>query len=81
MLEVARIHKVETGSSLKAFVDVVVEEAFIIKGVRIIEGKKGLFVGMPKSLEKDGKWYDIVKILDDRVKQEFQDTVLAAYNA
>ena len=81
MIEVARLYKVETGSSLKAFVDVVVEEAFIIKGVRIIEGKKGLFVGMPKSLEKDGKWYDIVKILDDRVKQEFQDTVLAAYNA
>ena len=81
MIEVARMHKVETGSSLKAFVDVVVEEAFIIKGVRIIEGKKGLFVGMPKSLEKDGKWYDIVKILDDRVKQEFQNTVLAAYNA
>ena len=81
MIEVARVHKLENGSSLKAFVDVVVEEAFVIKGVRIIEGKKGLFIGMPKSEGKDGKWYDVVKILNDDLKQKFQDTVLAAYGA
>ena len=81
MIEVARVHKLENGSSLKAFVDVVIDEAFVIKGVRIIKGKNGLFAGMPKSEGKDGKWYDVVKILNDDLKQKFQDTVLAAYNA
>ena len=81
MLEVARIHKVETGSSLKAFVDVVVEEAFVIKGVRVIKGKKGLFVGMPITQGKDGKWYSVVEISNDDLKKKFQDIVLAAYNA
>jgi len=81
MIEIARLHKLDNGSSLKAFADVIVEEAFVIKGVRVIEGKKGLFAGMPKTQGKDGKWYDIVKILDDGLKQEFQDTVLEAYNS
>jgi len=81
MIEVARLHKLENDSSLKAFADVIIEEAFVIKGVRIIEGKNGLFAGMPKSEGKDGKWYDVVKILDDGLKQEFQDKVLEAYNA
>ena len=81
MIEVARVHKLENGSSLKAFVDVVIDEAFVIKGVKIVEGKNGLFAGMPKSEGKDGKWYDVVKILNDDLKQKFQDIVLAAYNA
>ncbi|MFA5143741.1 MAG: SpoVG family protein [Candidatus Omnitrophota bacterium] len=82
MIEVARVYKLDNGSkSLKAFADVMIDEAFVIKGVRIIEGKNGLFVAMPKSEGKDGKWYDIVKILNDDVKQKFQDTVLAAYSA
>ena len=81
MIEVARVHKLENGSSLKAFVDVVIDEAFVIKGVKIVEGKNGLFAGMPKSEGKDGKWYDVVKILKDDLKQKFQDIVLAAYNA
>ena len=81
MIEIARLHKLDNDSSLKAFADVIIEEAFVIKGVRIIEGKNGLFVGMPKSEGKDGKWYDVVKILKNDLKQKFQDTVLAAYNA
>ena len=81
MIEIARLHKLDNDSSLKAFADVIIEEAFVIKGVRIIEGKNGLFVAMPETQGKDGKWYSIVTILNDGVKQEFQDTVLTAYNA
>jgi stage V sporulation protein G len=81
MIEVARVHRIEGDSSLKAFADVMIEDAFVIKGIRVIEGKNGLFVAMPKSEGKDGKWYEIVKILDDKVKEEFEKAVLEAYNA
>lgn len=80
MIEVARLHRVENGSSLKAFADVVIEQV-LVKGVRIVEGRNGLFAAMPKSQGKDGKWYDTVKILDDELKQKLQDAVLEAYNA
>ncbi len=79
MIEVARLYRVENDSSLKAFADVIIGQV-LVKGVRVVEGKNGLFAGMPKSQGKDGKWYDTVKILDDELKQELQDRVLEAYN-
>jgi stage V sporulation protein G len=80
MIEIARLYRVENDSSLKAFVDVIFNGQLLIKGVRVIEGKNGLFAGMPKSQGKDGKWYETVRILDEELKQELQDTVLGAYN-
>ena len=79
MIEVARLYRVDNISSLKAFADVVIGQ-LLVKGVRVVQGKNGLFAGMPKSQGKDGKWYDTVKILDDELKQELQDTLLEAYN-
>ena len=79
MIEVARLYRVDNISSVKAFADVIIGQV-LVKGIRLVEGKNGLFAGMPKSQGKDGKWYDTVKILDDELKQELQDTLLEAYN-
>ena len=80
MIEVARLYRVDNISSVKAFADVIFNGQLLVKGVRVVEGKNGLFAGMPKSQGKDGKWYDTVKIVDDELKQELQDTLLEAYN-
>ena len=80
MLEVARLHKFDGNSALKAFADVVVAEQVLVKGVRVIEGKDGLFVAMPKSQGKDGRWYEIVSLLDEELKQALQEAVLEAFN-
>jgi stage V sporulation protein G len=79
MIEVARVYKIDNISSVKAFADVVIGQV-LVKGVRVVQGKNGLFAGMPKAKGKDGKWYDTVKILDDKLQQELQDTLLEAYN-
>lgn len=50
MMEVTevRVNLVETGDSkLKAFVTITIENAFVVRDLKIIEGKKGLFVAMP----------------------------------
>jgi len=31
---------------------------YIVKGLRVVEGSKGLFLSMPQEKAKDGKWYD-----------------------
>ena len=79
MIEVARMYRVETGSPLKAFVDVSINQV-LVKGVRIVEGKNGLFITMPQTQAKDGKWYPSVMLLDDGLKDEPQEAVLEAYN-
>ena len=80
-IEVSRIHKLDGAGAIKAFADVSIADAFIIKGVRVMEGKEGLFVAMPREEGKDGKWYSVVIPLTREVKDEIERIVLEAYGA
>ena len=80
MIEVARLHKLESNGPLRAFADVVIGQV-LVKGVRVIDGKNGLFLTMPQTQGKDGKWYCTVMLLDDSLKDELQEVVIEAYNA
>jgi len=80
-IEVSRIHKLDGTGSTKAFCDLSVADSFMIKGLRIVEGKDGLFVCMPREEGKDGKWYNTVIPLKRDVKDEIERIVLEAYGA
>jgi DNA-binding cell septation regulator SpoVG len=74
-----RIHDEER--NLKAFVDIEVNDLLLIKGFQVMNGKKGIFVSMPRQKGKDGRWYDIVKPIDPEVMNKIKEVVLAAYEA
>ncbi|MCX5680121.1 MAG: SpoVG family protein [Candidatus Omnitrophica bacterium] len=78
-LEVSRLHKLDGTGSTKAFCDLSVFDSFVIKGLRIVEGEKGLFVSMPREEGKDGKWYNTVIPLKREIKDEIERLVLEAY--
>ena len=80
-LSVKRINRMDGTGNLKAFCDLEVAEAFLIKGVRVVEGKNGLFVSMPQEQGKDGNWYDTVFPLTKEARQQVSEVVLAAYQA
>ena len=83
MIEVARVYKVEKDEgSLKAFVDIKVADAVLIKGIRVMAKKDGgLFAAMPSNLGGDGKYYPTVKFLTAEANEELQKVVLEAYEA
>ena len=78
-LEVRRMVKFEGSGSLKAFCDLAIGEQFLVKGLRVVEGKHGLFVSMPREQGKDRKWYDSVVALNREAKDEVNRAVLEAY--
>ncbi|MCU0651539.1 MAG: SpoVG family protein [Candidatus Omnitrophica bacterium] len=78
LIEVSRIHKLEGDSKTKAFVDVSLG-GIVVKGLKVIDGSNGLFVGMPRHQGKDGKWYDTVYPSTKEIKEELSSLVLAAY--
>lgn len=80
-IEVSRIHKLDGTGSTKAFCDLSVADSFMIKGLRIVEGKDGLFVCMPREEGRDGKWYNTVIPLKREIKDEIERIVLEAYGA
>ena len=78
-LSVKRMVRFDGEGSLKAFCDLAVGEMLLIKGLRVIEGKRGLFVSMPRQQGKDAKWYESVVALTKEVSAEVARVVLQAY--
>ena len=77
-VEVVRLYRFEGESKVKAFADVAIGD-FIVKGLKLVKGEKGLFLSMPQEKSKDGKWYDSFYPKTKEARQQLQETVLAAY--
>ena len=52
--EVKRLYKFDNDGATKAMVDVAVNEEILIKGFKVVNGKNGLFVGLPSQPGKNG---------------------------
>lgn len=78
-IRVERIHRLDSEGPLKGFADISIAGSFLIKGLRIISGKKGLFVGMPSEQGKDGKWYNTVDVMGEDIREKLSEVVLSTY--
>lgn len=77
--KVTRLYKFDNDGATKAICDVSISDEFLVKGFRIIEGKEGLFVGMPRDKGKDGKWYNSVFPLTTAAREALEQALLAVY--
>lgn len=53
---------------------------FVIKGVRVVESDKGLFVSMPSHKDRDGKYQDIAFPTTAAGRELVNSAVLAEYD-
>ncbi len=71
------------GSSLLAFASAELGHAFAITGIRVIEGKEGVFVAMPsRNIAKEGaeaEWKDIAFPITAAMREAVSEAVLGAY--
>lgn len=78
-VKVDKITRLENGSKLKAFCDLVFGDLFLVKGFRVVESEKGMFVGMPQQRSIQGKWFNVFMPASNEVKEYINEVVLAAY--
>ena len=78
-VKVVRLYRFSGEGATKAMCDISLADEFLVKGLRIVEGKKGLFVSMPRQAGKDGKWYDSAGPLTDGMRETLSEAVLSAY--
>ena len=78
-IQVDRMYRFDNGGQLKAFCDVCYH-GLSIKGYRVCEGKKGLFVSAPAEIGKDGCWYNTVVPTTAEIKEAIERAILEAYN-
>lgn len=67
-------------SKTKAFIDLELDNALVIKGLTLVEGKKGLFLSFPSTKGKDGKFYKSIYSLDKEWTMLLQDACVKKYN-
>ena len=81
-VEIERIKKVDALPT-KAFADIIVDNMLVLKGYRVVQGKKELFVSPPQHKGKNGKFWSDVFIKNDKdgtIRKIITDVILKAYN-
>lgn len=66
---------------LKAYVSITIENCFVVRDIKVIQGPGGLFVAMPSKKRKDGQFRDIAHPLNQETRAYIEDEVFNAYEA
>jgi len=64
---------------LRAYVSLTFDHAFVIKDIKIVEGRNGLFVSMPSRRRKDGKYQDIAHPINSDFRKMVEDCIFSRY--
>jgi stage V sporulation protein G len=68
-----------TERKVKAYASIVLDDCFIVRDIKVINGDNKLFVAMPSKKMKDGSYRDTVHPLNSSTRQMIESTVLEAY--
>lgn len=75
-----KIRKVgNSEGKLKAIASIVIDNSIAIHDIRIIDGDKGLFIGMPARKFSDGEFNDIAHPVNTETRVMLQDMILTKY--
>jgi stage V sporulation protein G len=64
---------------LRAYVTITLENVFVVRDLKIINGNTGLFFAMPSKKRKDGQFRDIAHPLNQEFREEIERSVFEAY--
>lgn len=64
---------------LKAYVTITIDDCFVIRDLKVINGNNGLFVAMPSKKRKDGTFKDTAHPVNNQTREMIEKKVLSAY--
>lgn len=74
-----RLKKLNNGSKMKAIASITIDDAFVVREIRVIEGQNGLFVAMPSRKIPSGEFRDIAHPINSETRQLIQNLILDEY--
>lgn len=75
-----KVYPARDSGRLKAYAIIIFDNAFIVRDLKIIDGRKGLFVSMPSRRRKDGQFRDVVHPLNSEIRKQIEDAVIQEYH-
>jgi stage V sporulation protein G len=68
-------------AKLKAFASITLEDCFVIRGLKVIEGNNSrMFVAMPSRKRPDGRHQDLAHPITKEMRQAIEDVIIRTYN-
>jgi len=78
-----RVNKMELSndpnSKVKATAEIVISGKYLAKGIKVVEGQKGVFVAMP-SMKENGAYQDRFHPITKEAREELNAIVLEAFH-
>lgn len=74
-----KINTIRPGSNPVAFASVNLNDCFAIKGIKVFDGSKGTFVGMPSIKDGKGEYQDVCFPVTKEFREQLNNAVLSAY--
>ena len=75
-----RITVLENSKTL-ALASITIDNDFVVRGLRVLNGSNGLFVAMPSRKDGQGEYHDICFPITQDARMTLTDTVLKMYNS
>jgi stage V sporulation protein G len=66
-------------SRVRAYAMLTIDDCFVVRGIRILEGSHGLFLAWPSRRRGDGTYEDYVHVLSDEAYACLEAAILRAY--
>ncbi len=70
---------IRESNQLKAFVNIVIDDAFIIRNIKVIEGENGIFVAMPSRRVSSGEYRDIAHPINTETRNMIEQIIIEKY--
>jgi stage V sporulation protein G len=64
---------------LRAFATITINGDFVVRGLKVIEGRTGTFVAMPARKLTNGEWQDIAHPINNEAREILESAVLSTY--
>lgn len=75
-----RVYKIQGKNKLRAIAFITLDDVFMVHGIKVIEGNKGLFVAMPAE-KKNDIFRDIAHPITAEMRTQIITAVLEKYNS
>ena len=72
-------NKTNADDKILAFAKITLNDCFCVDGLKVINGEKGIFIGMPSRKQKDGNYRDIAFPTNKETRKMITDEVLKVY--
>ncbi len=75
-----RVRKVDHDNRTKAYVTITLDECFVVRDIRVVEGQNGFFVAMPSRKRPDGQFKDISHPINTETRKMIEEAIFSEYD-